>query len=135
MTQDSLISEVTFETYAGEHYTNPCIDTDEFYEDLGRIKYIKRLLNKFRLSGDLKDRLIINHLVILYNVFESKPLTKMLMFKFEGYHDCLKPFLILLHRLPDVIEPYTEEFPTLYTSDIPSNPIIVHELRKILRNE
>lgn len=123
------------EQYAAAHYNHRCIDEDEFLEDFGRIKYIRRLINKFKSTGELKERLVINHLIVLYNVFESGPLTKILFVKFEGLHDCLKPFLVFLQRLPDQIDDYSEQTPTLYTSNIPSNNIIVHELRKILKND
>jgi hypothetical protein len=130
-----LICNVNFEEFAERHYNNVCIDLDEFAEDLGRIKYIKRLFNKYQQTGELKERLIINHLIILYNVFDSKSLTKMLFFKFEGYHPCIKPFLALLQRLPDYIKPYTAKSPVLYTLPIESDPYIEEVLSKLIRHE
>ena len=131
----TYINNDNFEQFAGHSYLNPCFDLEEYVEDIGRIKYIKRLFNKYRSSGELKDRLIINHLMILFNVFETHSLLKMLFFKFEGYHDCLKPFLIYIQRLPDQIPHYTTTRPTLFTSDIPSDETIVQNLRTLLRNE
>ena len=56
-----------FLLYAAKHYDNPqCFDTKEFYDDLKRFKYLKRLFNRYKETGDLKERLIINHLQILY---------------------------------------------------------------------
>lgn len=134
MNDPGFIGSDNFDSEAGRSYINPIIDVDEFWEDLGRIKYVKRLFNKFRQTGDLKTNLIINHLMIMYNVFEPHALTRMLFFKFEGYHSYLKPFLILLQRLPDQITPYTAPVPTLYTSDIIDNEFVVEELRKVLNN-
>lgn len=130
--QDFICND-NFEAVAGQYYNNVVFDRDEFQEDLGRIKYVKRLLNKYHQTGELKERLIINHLVILYNVFDSRVLTKMLFFKFENYHHYLKPFLIFLDRLPDEIPEYTKKVPVLYTSDIPSDMRIEDELRKHMR--
>jgi hypothetical protein len=130
---DEFICNDNFEDLAGQYYNNVVFESDEFLEDLGRIKYVKRLLNKYHQTGELKERLIINHLVILYNVFDSAVLTKMLFFKFEHYHHYLKPFLIFMNRLPDQIDYYTKKIPVLYTSDISSDPIIEQELRKHLR--
>ena len=130
---EDFICNDNFEGIAGQYYNNVVFDSEEFLEDLGRIKYVKRLLNKYHQSGELKERLIINHLVILYNVFDPVVLTKMLFFKFEKYHHYLKPFLIFMNRLPDQIDYYTEKQPVLYTSDIDSDMNIEEELRKHLR--
>jgi hypothetical protein len=124
------ISNDNFEATAGQYYNNVVFDTEEFLEDLGRIKYVKRLLNKYHLTGELKERLILNHLVILYNVFDPATLTKMLFFKFENYHHYLKPFLLFINMLPDEIPNYTKKTPILYTSDIDSDAGIETELRK-----
>jgi hypothetical protein len=128
-----FISNDNFEAIACQYYNNVVFEPEEFLEDLGRIKYVKRLLNKYHQTGELKERLIINHLVILYNVFDPQALTKMLFFKFENYHHYLKPFLIFIGRLPDEIVGYTKKTPTLYTSDITSDEHIEQELRKHMR--
>lgn len=89
-----------FNLYAAKHYTNPCIDEDEFFEDLKRFKYIKRLLNRYRSSGELSERLILNHLIVLLNVFGNEPTIEMLGLKIELDHwPALKPFLIYLRAL------------------------------------
>ena len=69
----------------------------EFHDDLKRIRYIKRLFKKYKENGEMKERLIINHLMVLYNTFESRAMTRMLVLKLDEYLDCLKPFLILLN--------------------------------------
>jgi hypothetical protein len=64
------IDNDNFILFAAKHYENPqCYDSDEFYDDLKRFKYIKRLFGKYEESGELRERLILNHLIILYNVF------------------------------------------------------------------
>jgi hypothetical protein len=129
-----LLCNDSFTRYAAQNYHNVVANEDEYFEDLDRIKYIKRLFNKYKQGGELKERLIINHLIILYNVFDSKALTKMLFYKLEGYHEFLKPFLIWLRRLPDEIHHYTPKRPILNTTDISMDDNIVETLRKITRN-
>jgi hypothetical protein len=125
------IDETNFLLFAAKHYDNPqCFDTLEFYEDLSRFKYIKRLLNRYEESGELKERLIINHLIILYNVF-GPVTTKMLLFKLDGQHHLLKPFVVLLGHMPDVIRGIGIENKTIISSDIPMDEKIVSILRKI----
>lgn len=98
------INETNFVLYAAKHYNNPeCFDTEEFFTDLRRFKYIKRLFNKYKETGELKERLILNHIIILYNVFGVVPATRMLFFRMTDYFDCLKPFLEFLGYLPKKI--------------------------------
>ena len=92
------LTEDNFLMFAMKSYTNNhCTDMLEFYDDLKRIRYIKRLFHKYKKSKDLKERLIINHLMVLYNTFDNRAMTKMLIFELTDYLDCLKPFLILLN--------------------------------------
>ena len=80
------VDETNFLLYAAKHYDNPhCYDTVEFYEDLNRFKYIKRLLNKYQESGDIKERLIINHLTVIYNVFGAVAGTRLLFLKLREH--------------------------------------------------
>ena len=117
--------------YAAKHYDNPqCFDTLEFYEDLSRFKYIKRLFNRYEESGELKERLILNHLIILYNVFGAAT-TKMLFFKLNGHLHLLKPFILLLGFLPDKVSGVGVVNKTIISSDIPMDDNIVQILRKI----
>lgn len=95
------INETNFILYAAKHYNNPdCFDTEEFLTDLKRFKYVKRLLNKYRETGDLKERLILNHIIIIYNIFGVVPATRMLFFRLNGHYEYLKPFLEFLGYLP-----------------------------------
>ena len=92
------LTESNFQLFAMKYYVYPhCTDMLEFHDDLKRIRYIKRLFKKYKESGEMKEQLIINHLMVLYNTFEPRAMTRMLMMKLDEYLDCLKPFLILLN--------------------------------------
>ena len=120
-----------FLLYAAKHYDNPqCFDTLEFYEDLKRFKYIKRLLNRYVEGGELKERLILNHIVVLFNLFGVHPAVKMLFLKCEGLESYLAPFLISLNNLPDKIENIGITNSNIITSDIKLDKNIVDALRK-----
>mgnify|MGYP003659693814 CR=1 FL=1 len=124
------LNNSNFLLYAAKHYDNPqCFDTKEFYDDLKRFKYIKRLFNRYKESGDLKEKLIINHLQILYNLFGNEPTTRMLFVFLKNYTTYLKPFLILFSVLPEVI--YDIDGVNIRTSDIVMDPHIIEILRKI----
>lgn len=95
------LTEDNFQLFAMKFYTNPhCTDLLEFYDDLKRIRYIKRLFKKYEQTGELKERLIINHIIVIYNMFDNKAATRMLFLKLNGYLHYLKPFLIMLNRYP-----------------------------------
>lgn len=127
------LDESNFLLYAAKHYDNPqCFDTIEFYEDLKRFKYIKRLFNRYIEDGDLKERLILNHIVILFNLFGVEPAIKMLFFKCKGQESLLAPFLIALNNLPERVEGIGIENRTIITSSIPLDINIVNALRKNL---
>lgn len=96
------LTEDNFQMFAMKAYVNPhCTDVLEFHDDIKRIRYIKRLFRKYKESGDLKERLIVNHLVVLYNTFEPRAMTRMLVLKLDDHLDCLKPFLMLLSYWDD----------------------------------
>ena len=104
-------SELTPENinmFAMKHYDNPsCVDEAEFLDDMKRFRYLKRLFRKYETSGELKLRLIINHIIILSNVFGVDATTTLLFFKTEVEHwSLLKTFLVYLHFMPenDLIE-------------------------------
>lgn len=121
-----------FLIFAAKCYDNPqCFDTEEFYEDLKRFAYIKRLFGKYHESGELKERLILNHLIILYNLFGPET-TRMLFLKVdEKYYQYLKPFLVTLNYMPDTIKHIGKENITIYSSNITMDQTIVDILRKI----
>jgi len=126
------LDESNFLLYAAKHYENSqCYDTIEFYDDLKRFKYIKRLFNRYLEEGDLKERLILNHIIILYNVFNNVAATRLLFFKLRGLEGLLKPFLELLSYLPEKVENIGIENKTIITSEIKSDFIIKEILKKI----
>ncbi len=90
--------------YAMKHYDNvQCCSIDEFNEDINRFKYIKKLITRYIKTGELQDRLILNHLIVLNNVFGAGPLTRMLFLKLDKHLMYIKPFLIHLSILPDTV--------------------------------
>lgn len=126
-----IVNEDNFVLFAAKHYNNPqCYDTEEFYDDLKRFKYIKRLFNRFEVTGDLKERLILNHILILYNVF-GEAATVMLFVKLKEHYPMLKPFLVLINRMPDKIVGVETRENIVYSYDIAMNQQIINALRKI----
>lgn len=97
------LTNKNFKLYAAQHYNNPeCTDVEEFQQDLNRFKYLKRLLTRYELTGELQERLILNHLIVLYNVFGIKPCNRMILFKInETHYHYIKPFLVYLHYLAE----------------------------------
>ena len=89
--------------YAIRHYDNPqCEGEKEFEDDLKRFKYIKRLLRKYYDTGILKERLLLNHLIVLTNVFGATALTTLLLYKIQQeYWSTLKSFLIYLNTISE----------------------------------
>ena len=89
--------------YAIRHYNNPqCEGEKEFEDDLKRFKYIKRLLRKYHETGILKERLLLNHLIVLHNVFDTTPCVTLLLYKIqEEYWSTLKSFLIFLNSITE----------------------------------
>jgi len=98
-------NELTNENYlmfALLHYDNPhCVDIKEYFEDVRKLKYIKRLFNRYKEDDVLKERLILNHIISFYNVFEYEAATRLLFFRVgEQYHSLLKTFLVFLNKMP-----------------------------------
>jgi len=118
---DKLTSK-NFKLYAAQHYNNPeCLDVEEFNQDVNRFKYIKRLLKRYELTGDLQERLILNHLIVLFNVFGIDAGNRMIWYKVNEEHwHYIKPFLGYLHYLPE-----NEKI------DIALDPYIVEILREL----
>ena len=91
--------------YAAKCYATPsCIDS-EFDDDYKRIRYIKRLLHKYRVTGEIKERLLLNHLVVAQNVFGILPTTRMLFVRIsEKDYGALKALLTYTSALPNIIK-------------------------------
>ena len=89
--------------FAIKHYNNPqSVTVDDFMEDMKKFKYLKRLLKRYLKTGILRVNLILNHLIILFNVFGEATIP-LLMFKLEEeYYSLIKTFLVYLDRLPEI---------------------------------
>ena len=124
------LNEKNFLLYAMQHYNNPqCVEVEEFNDDLKKIKYIKRLFNQYAIEGVLKERLLLNHIIVFYNVFSVEAATRILFYKLEeDVWPMLKTFLFYLNFLPDKIESINGR--TILTTDIPMDQGIVDSLRK-----
>lgn len=89
------------ESFAFYNYRNPnCTSLDEFQEDLSRFKYLKKLINRYLESDDFQPRLIVNHLIVLFNVFEPRAVHRILKFKMDDLQlSVVKPFIGFLGHL------------------------------------
>ena len=114
------LNDENFTLFAIRHYDNPqCTSTEEFYEDIRRFRYLKRLLKRYHKNGELRERLILNHIIILSNLFGVSNAIRMLKFKIEmEYWPVIKTCLLYLG--------YVEE-------DFEINIPIDMEVAKILR--
>jgi hypothetical protein len=110
---------------------NPCVDEQEFLDDLTRIKNIRRLFSRYEKHGELKERLIINHLMILYNVFDHKAMTRMLVFRLYNQLHILKPFLMLLNYWPERVDNIGVDSLTIRSNEVVMDMRVVDVLRKI----
>jgi len=112
------LNEENLHLYAAKHYYNPkYIDAEEFQEDLKRFKYIKRLLNRYLETGKLSERLILNHLIVVFNVFGIEAGLNILELKLlEKHWTLINPFLVFLKAID---------------ADLESDQKIVNALRKI----
>lgn len=121
------LNDNNFLLYAMHHYDNPqCHSIDEFEEDLKRFLYLKKLLSRYKKDNELRERLILNHIIVLYNVFGTST-TNMLFFKIEKEHwNVLITFLVYLERMPETLPEYS-----IVLSDIPLDETVVSALRNI----
>jgi hypothetical protein len=126
------LTDSNFIMYAMKHYDNPqCCSIDEFNEDVNRFKYIKKLITRYIKEGDLQERLILNHLIILNNVFGARPLVRMLFLKLGDQHLMyIKPFLIQLSLMPDQVHGIKNKA-VIETDIIPMDQTIIDALRKL----
>lgn len=126
---DSL-NDDNFLIFAMKAYDSPNTILSEFEEDLKRIKYVKRLIKRYKSTGELKERLILNHLIILSNVFGTKACVRMLFFKIdkEDYH-ILKTFLEYLNYMPKIVEGIRGS--NIHSSDITMDLFVGKRLRDI----
>jgi hypothetical protein len=118
------LNEDNYVMFAIKHYENPhAVTQDDFYEDLKRFKWIKRLLKRYQTTGILKSHLLINHFIILYNVF-GEAATPLLFFKIDReLWPVVKTFVVYLGRLP--------EYPKSTLHDIPLDNNCLQDLDQI----
>ena len=95
------VNEENFLLVAAQHYNNPqCASTEEFYNDLQRIKYMKRLLNRYLATGELSERLLLNHIIVFFNVFTVPVAVRLLAVKLEyKYWGVLKAYMVFLNYI------------------------------------
>jgi len=124
------LNDENFLIYAMKSYTSPHCIMSEFEGDLKRTKYLKKLFRRYKVSKDLKERLILNHLILLYNVFSVESATRILFYKIdERDYDILKTFLLYLNYMPDRIVGIKGK--NIESSDILINMDIAEILRKL----
>lgn len=125
------ISENNIELYCMKYYDNPqCIGTEDYRDDMKRFKYLKRLLNHYLTTHELKQRLILNHLIMIYNLFDNEAATRILFYKIdENSWQVLKPFLIYLKRMPKVVRGIKSK--DIRETDIILDQNVVKQLRSL----
>lgn len=118
------LNEDNYIMFAIKHYENPhAVTQEDFYEDMKRFKWIKRLLKRYQTTGILKSHLLINHFIILYNVF-GEATTPLLFFKIDReLWPVIKTFVVYLGRLP--------EYPKSTLHEIPMDENCLKDLNKI----
>ena len=121
------LNENNFLLFAMNHYDNPqCHSLEEFDEDLKKFLYLKKLITRYKKDNDLKERLILNHIIVLYNIFGQNA-TRMLFYKVDKeYWDVLVTFLYYLGHMPETIPEYG-----IILSDIKLDEKVIAVLRKL----
>lgn len=123
------LNEKNFLLYAMKEYNNPqCVQVEEFYDDLKKVKYIKRLFNQYLNEGVLKERLLLNHIIVFYNVFPVRSATRILFLKIEEeFWPILKTFLVYLSYMPETIDSINGR--AIVSDDIQLDQGVVDRLR------
>lgn len=121
------LNDGNFLLFAMHHYDNPqCHSMAEFEEDIKKFLYLKKLIGRYKNNGELRERLILNHIIVLYNIFGTAA-TRMLFYKIDS--DCwsiLVTFLLYLNRMPETLPEYN-----IRLSDIKLDEQVIEVLRKI----
>jgi hypothetical protein len=118
------LNEENFLLFAIKNYENPqAVTKEDFDKDLNHFKYIKRLLKRYQKTGELRAHLLINHFIVLYNIFGDAT-TPMLFYKIEkDLWSSMKTFIMFLNKLP--------EFPKCYIHEIEIDLDCLSQLQKI----
>ena len=125
------LTDKNFLLYCASRYDNAqYASTEDFIEDMNRIKYLKKLVTRYIEYDDLKERLILNHIIVLNNCFGPEVLCRILYFKMKDQMKYIKPFLVLLNILPDRIYNVGDE-KIIETDLIEMDLNIVAKLRKV----
>lgn len=126
-----VLTDQNFLLYCAAHYDNYTYHTtEEFLEDVSRIKYIKKLITRYIEKGELKERLILNHIIILNNCFGPEVLSRILYLKLKEQMMYIKPFLIFLNIIPDKLYNISDE--NIIDMDmIPMDQNIINKLREV----
>lgn len=131
VTVKEQVNDANFLLYCAKHYNSRISTSDrEFLADIDRLKYIKKLITRYTKTGVLKERLILNHVIILSNVFTPSVCTKIILFKLREQDKYIKPFLVFLDILPPAIYNIGDT-EILLTDTIDMDSGIVEALRKI----
>lgn len=125
------LTDKNINAYIIASYENPqCLGMEEFDDDIKRIKYIKRLINRYTNTGELKHRLILNHIISFYNVFDQEAATRILFIKIDfANYFILKTFLVYLARMPEQVKLIRGK--NILSSDILISEKIANQLRKL----
>ena len=125
------LNDGNFLIYAAKCYDRPHILQSEFEDDLKRLKYVKRLLRKYKQTGEFKERLVLNHVIILANVFGVEATTNMLFFKVDQEdYPLLKTILIYLNYMPARLNVTFDKY-NVRQEEIPVDLKIANVLRNI----
>ena len=118
------LNENNYLLFAIKFYNNPnALTKEDFEDDLKRIKYIKRLLKRYKNTGVLKTHLVLNHLTVLFNVFDDAAVPLLFYNLEEALCPSIKSFLLFLDRIP--------EYPKSHIHGIPEDPICIEELNSV----
>jgi len=124
------LNDDTVLLYAIKAYDKLNYVKSEFEEDYKTFRYVKRLLQRYRATGELKENLILNHLSLIYNMFGIEPGTRLLFYKMdEADYSSLKTFLVFLNTMPDVIHGINGR--DIRSSDLSVDMIVANILRTI----
>ena len=124
------LNEENFMMYAMKCYTSPHCIMSEFESDIKRTKYLKRLFRRYKITKSLKERLILNHIILLNNVFGTEATARILFYKIdERDYDILKTFLMYLNMLPNGV--YGINGKNIPLIDIPIETNVAEILSKI----
>ena len=125
------LTDKNYIVYCANRYVNPThYTTEDFVEDLKRVRYVKKLLSRYRDCGELRERLILNHIIVLSNCFGAETACRMLWHKLPDHLHLLKPFLLYLGLLPDELTGIGDEG-VVRTREVLADALIMKRLREL----